>query len=253
MEKTIGLLFFGFIFGLSVCFGGGSPEMMAARAVVEKEAERLAEGVDFGNPVEVRVFETALRNNSAFKGYLNGIRSIWGDSITEDYLIEQAVEGQRSRQERERIEKQAQRNLAGLDEWAASNIPEKVKLFDLSMQQQIMNDFGQNVVIARENTEQYIGQWFQFVGQITSVRREDNRWRYEGGEEYFRLELKRTDGVHISVRLNMDQSANVQQIKEGDMVVAGGRLSRFFERTSSPWGLLSVDFEEGVLRVVALD
>ena len=248
MKKTIGLLVFGLIFGLSVCFSSGSPELVAAGAIVGKEVERLATGVDFGNPAEVRAFETALRNNNAFKGYLNGIRSIWGDSITEDYLIEQAVEDQRSRQERERKKQEEIRLLGRAEAWAASNIPEGVVLFDLAMQQRIMKDFERNIISARENTKQYIGRWFQYVGKVVSAKKETN---YRDNSEYFFIHLKREEGATVFAYFTLDQAVYVQQIKNDDLIVVGGMCSRFVENSSSPFGLSSVALENSIVRAIA--
>jgi len=239
-KKIIGLLIFGVIFGLTFSFGAGNLEVTAAQETLLKEVDRLAVGVDFSKPTDVKRFETTLRGNGIFKEYMSGVKTVWGSLISEDYVIAQIVDDRRSKYiEKQRI------NVA--DTWAAKNVTADVILFDLVMQQRIKTAFEHNMVKAKTDVNIYIGKTFQYVGQVISVERKD----FYGSTPYFQMHLRRTDGVTVFAEFSLDQAESVQKIKKDDVIVVSGKCRWFLESSSMPLGLSSVSLENCLIKFVA--
>jgi len=240
VKKIIVLLIFGLIFRLTSLYGAGNSEITAAQETLLKEVDRLAVGVDFSKPAEVKKFETILKGNGIFKEYMVGVKTVWGSLISDDYVIAQIIDDRRSKY----IEKQ-KTNIA--ETWSVKNVTAGTVLFDLAMQQRIMTAFEQNMVKAKTDSDIYIDKTFQYVGQIISVERKTSF----GNTPYFQMHLRRTNGVTVFAEFNIDQAESVQKIKKDDVIVVSGKCRWFLESSSMPLGLSSVRLEDCVIKFVA--
>jgi len=235
MKKIILLLIFGLVFSLTSLFGTGNSEATAAQETLLKEVDRLAVGVDFSKPAEVKKFETTLKGNGIFKEYMAGVKTVWGSLISDDYVIAQIIDDRRSKY----IEKQ-KTNVA--ETWSAKNITVGTILFDLAMQQRIRDDFQQNPVRAKMAVETYIEKTFQYVGQVYSIN---------GYNSFFTVMLTRTDGITVFARFNLDQTENVAKINKNSVIVVSGKCTEFREDSSMTWRLSSVNLENCVIKYIA--
>lgn len=241
MKKTIGLLIFGMVLGISSAFSAGSMELDSVQNAFNAEIELLAKDVNFENQSEIIAFENAIRRSGSFTNYMIAIRSFYGDYFSEDYLIEQTIQEQREKQ----IEL---RKLNEAEIWSARNITAGAILFDLEMQQRINEEFERNTEQARLNAEQeYKGNILQYTGTVGSVEK-----KYGWNEpDYFQVYLRRTDGASVFAYFTMDRADSVQRIKVGDVITITGRCNWFIGRSSAPWGLSSVNLGDSVIRFVA--
>ena len=246
MKRTFCTLILIF-FIISPCAFTQAEVFQLAQAALMAEAERLANGVNLSNQSELRTFENNLRRSTAFRNYMTGVRSIWGELITEDIMIGQIIEGIRSTRELERMRIEAERILFNAETWSAGNVMTGAVLFDLSMQQRIKNDYEQNLVRAQANTEQYIGRIFQYTGQVLSVQRMND---YYGNFRDYYVFLTRKDGVYVAAYFDIDKTDTVLQLNIGNFITITGRCVRFLE-SNYPRGLSSVSLEECEVRYVA--
>lgn len=244
MKRGIWVLVLGFIFGISICFGAGSVELTEAHTILKRESNRLANDINFDNQSEVNNFENALKRSSALKNYMNVIKTLYNGAISENDLIEHENDLIQQEVKEQYIRQQEHRGLGIAEAWSTRNVMTGAVLFDLEMQQRIINDFEQNLARAQIQTEQYIGKIFQYTGQVYSVEKD----KYNQG--VIKVHLRRTDGVTVFANFNMDQTESVLQLDTGNVITVVGRCTRFLEHYFDS-GLSSVSLENSVVKFVA--
>jgi len=201
MEKVIGLIVLGLIFGISVCFSAGS-----------MEAARLAEGVNFENQSEVITYATVLRNNEAV------ISQAKEEGVSVDIWIRNTLEQmtqQYHEAKKEEANKQAElMKLSSADNWASRNLGTGVILLDTNTRKHLKEEYDKNKARYAVQVDSYRGKILRCVGKVSGINSySDSFWIY----------LSSIDGIALSVSLPLSEREHVLKLNEGDIVVLDGR------------------------------
>ena len=224
MKRVIGLLVLGLIFGLSICFGAGNFDEETTKAL-DLEVERLANGVNFDNLLEVRAFENALRRSNALNEYITANKALattLGLELTEDYIIDQTVQDQRSRQERLTRQIIEQRKLIDAEAWSGRNVIADAILLDSHTQKAILEVGKQNSFRATQSLEKYENKLTQYSGKVERISQHliSKRW-------FISLRVVGTEGDWVSsVRVFMEEGRDMEisELNEGDCITVVGEF-----------------------------
>ena len=223
MKKAIGLFIFSLVFGLTLCFGGGGFDEETTKAF-NLEVERFANGVNFDNPSEVKIFENALRKSNALKNYITANKALaaaWGLDLTEDYLINQAVNDQREAQMLQRKRQIEQRKLAEAEAWSVKNVTAGAVLLDSATQKVIIETGKQNSYRAVQSLEKYNDKLVQYTGKVDRISQHliSKNW-------FVSLMVSIEDVWMSSIRVFMAEGREqeMSELNEGDFITVVGEF-----------------------------